>query len=119
MFNKFSAVLAAAMITCAVATSAFAAGAIAVDDEQGMAAEDAGYGVGYGGNRREAERNAMRECKSAGNEGCKVVVTFEECAAYVGNKSHYATGTGSTLKAAEREALDACPRCKLIVSDCH
>ncbi len=113
------AAFAAALLSCVCATSALATGAIAVNDEAGTAAEDAGYAVGYGGNKKEASASAMKECKAAGNESCEVVLTFEQCGAYVGNKAYYATGIGSTEAAAQKAALAECPTCKLIVSDCH
>jgi hypothetical protein len=107
------------MLTCAFSASAFATGAIAVNDEQGMAADEAGYAVGYGTSKKEASANAIRECKSAGNEACKVMLTFEQCGAYVGDKVNYAIGIGATEKAAQKAALDECPNCKLVVSDCQ
>ena len=113
------AALAAVTLSFACATSAFAAGAIAVNDSQGTAADEAGYAVGYGGSKKEASANAVKECKSVGNESCEVVLTFEQCGAYVGNKASYGTGVGSTEKAAQKAALEMCPECKLIVSDCH
>lgn len=103
----------------AQAAPALAFGAIAVDDEQGTAAEEAGYGTGWGTTRKEAERNAMRECKKVGNSSCKVAVWFETCGAYAGSRVHFGIGYGATQKAAERMALNDCPNCRLIVSDCE
>ncbi|KQS79117.1 hypothetical protein ASG25_11100 [Rhizobium sp. Leaf384] len=100
-------------------TSAFAFGAIAVNDSQGTAASEAGYGMGWGSSRQEAERNAVRECKSAGNEDCTVAVWFERCGAYAGDRVNYGIGYGSTLKAAEKMATADCPNCQIIVSDCQ
>jgi hypothetical protein len=90
-----------------------------VNDTSGTAAEDAGYAVGYGGSKKEASSNAIKECKAAGNAACEVMLTFEQCGAYVGNKASYATGVGSTEAAAQKAAKAECPECKLIVSDCH
>lgn len=101
------------------AGTAFAAGAIAVNDEQGMSAAEAGYGLGYGTTDAEASENAVNECKSAGNDTCKVVLNFEQCGAYAGDKVKYATGVGETEKAAEAAAIGACPNCKLVVADCQ
>ncbi|NHT77488.1 uncharacterized protein DUF4189 [Rhizobium sp. PP-F2F-G38] len=100
-------------------SSAFAFGAIAVNDEQGMAADEAGYGMGWGSSRKEAERNAVQECKSAGNDDCKVAVWFEQCGAYAGDRVNYGIGYGSTQKAAETMATKDCPNCKIVVSDCQ
>jgi dsRNA-specific ribonuclease len=119
MIKVMRAAFAAAILSCALSTSAFAFGAIAVDDEQGMAADEAGWGVGWGSSRSEAERNAMKECRSAGNESCKVAVWFEQCGAYVGDRVNFAIGYGSTKKAAESMAFKDCPNCKLVVSDCQ
>jgi hypothetical protein len=119
MRSVLHAALAAAVLSCAFTTAAFATGAIAVNDAQGMAAEEAGYGLGYGGSKREASANAVQECKAAGNDSCEVVLTYEQCGAYIGNKAYYATGVGATEAAAQRAAKQECPECKLIVADCH
>ncbi|MFN7027391.1 MAG: DUF4189 domain-containing protein, partial [Pseudorhizobium sp.] len=113
------AAFVATILSCAYTTTALATGAIAVNDGQGISAEDAGYGLGYGGSKKEASANAVRECKSAGNDSCEVVLTFEQCGAYIGNKAYYATGVGATEKAAQQAAKAECADCKLIVSDCH
>ena len=68
-------------------TSALASGAIAVNDGMGTAAEE------------------------AGNDECKVAVSFEQCGAYVG------AGFGDTKEATEKMALEKCPNCKIIVSE--
>lgn len=119
MTNTLRAAIAAAMITCAYASSALAFGAIAVNDEQGMSAEETGYGLGWGSSRKEAERNAVKECKSAGNDECKVAVWFEQCGAYAGDRVNYGIGYGSTQRAAESMALKDCPHCKVVVSECQ
>ena len=119
MTSVIRAVLTAAVFSFALTTSAFATGAIAVNDSTGTAAEEAGYAVGYGSTKKEASSSAVSECKSAGNESCEVVLTFEQCGAYVGNKASYGTGIGKTEKAATQAALADCPECKLIVADCH
>jgi hypothetical protein len=115
----YRAALTAAMLSCACATTAFATGAIAVNDAQGTSADDAGYAVGYGGSKEEASANAVKECKAAGNDSCEIALTFEQCGAYIGNKAYYATGVGATEAAAQEAAQADCPDCKLIVSDCH
>jgi hypothetical protein len=101
------------------ATSVFAFGAIAVNDEQGVSAEEAGYGVGWGASRKEAERNAVQTCREAGNDACEVAVWFEQCGAYVGDRVNYGIGYGKTKQAAEEMALEDCPNCKIIVSGCQ
>jgi hypothetical protein len=98
---------------------AFAIGAIAVHDSQGTSANEAGYGVGYGSSRHEAERNAIRRCENAGNDGCTIAVWYETCGAYAGDRVNFGIGYGSSKRDAEDMALDSCPHCKLIVSDCQ
>jgi hypothetical protein len=119
MNTKIRAALAAALLSCVYATSALATGAIAVNDEQGMAADEAGYAVGYGSTKKEAEKHAVKECKAAGNDTCKVAVWFEQCGAYAGDRVNYGIGYGATQKAAESMALKDCPNCKIVVSDCQ
>lgn len=119
MKKNIRAALAAALISCAFASSALAFGAIAVDDQQGLSAGEAGYGVGWGSSRAEAEHNAVKECRSAGNDSCKSAVWFEQCGAYVGDRVNYGIGYGSSKREAERMALDNCPHCKIVVSDCQ
>jgi hypothetical protein len=119
MKKSIFATLALTLFVTASATSALAFGAIAVNDEQGMSAEEAGYGVGWGSTKKEAERNAVKECKAVGNDDCKAMVWFEQCGAYAGDRVNYGIGYGSSLKAAESMALESCPNCKIIVSDCQ
>lgn len=111
--------LATTILLAGPVTSAFAFGAIAVNDEQGTAASEAGYGLGWGSSRQEAESNAVQECKSAGNDDCKVAVWFERCGAYAGDRVNYGIGYGSTVEAAEKMATKDCPNCEVIVSDCQ
>ncbi|MCY1665802.1 DUF4189 domain-containing protein [Rhizobium sp. SL86] len=113
---KAAFVVAGLLATC---SSALAFGAIAVNDSQGTAAHEVGYGIGWGSTRKEAERNAMRECLSAGNDDCEVAVWFETCGAYAGDRVKYGIGWGRTLREAERGALEDCPNCKIVVSDCQ
>lgn len=119
MFRKIGLGLVVAGIVGLLVTSAFAFGAIAVNDSQGTSAEEAGYGVGWGSSKREAERNAIKTCNKVGNDSCEVAVWFEQCGAYAGNRVHYGIGYGETKRAAEKMALQDCPNCKVIVSDCE
>jgi hypothetical protein len=110
--------LATATLTASIAP-AYAIGAIAVNDEQGVSASEAGYGVGWGSTKNEAQRNAVKTCKDAGNDSCEVAVWFETCCAYAGDRVNYGIGYGDTKREAEKMALKDCPNCKLIVSDCQ
>lgn len=98
---------------------AMAAGAIAVDDEAGSSASEAGYGVGSGSTREAAGADAMKECKKAGNTNCKVAVRYDTCGAYAASKTDSGTGWGSSEAEAKNNALEACGAgCRLVVSDC-
>lgn len=99
---------------------ASAAGAIAVDDEAGSKAGDVGYGIGTGDTREAAGRDALVECKKAGNSDCKVAVRYDTCGAYAASKSYSGIGWGSSEGAAKSNALEACGSgCKIVVSDCQ
>ena len=117
MKKNIRAALAAALISCAFASSALAFGAIAVDDQQGLSAGEAGYGLGWGSSRAEAEHNAIKECRSAGNDSCNSAVWFEQCGAYVGDRVNYGIGYVSIKRQAERMALDKCPQLQISVTD--
>lgn len=119
LFNKIKFSLVVAAIVGLQVTSAFAFGAIAVNDGQGVSAEEAGYGVGWGSTQKEAERNAVSTCRKAGNDSCDVAVWFEQCGAYVGDRVNFGIGYGDTKSDAEKMALQDCPNCKVIVSDCQ
>ncbi|WP_378947684.1 DUF4189 domain-containing protein [Mesorhizobium sp. ANAO-SY3R2] len=119
MLHKIRLGLAVAAVVGLQATAALAFGAIAVNDGQGVAAEEAGYGVGWGSTQKEAEKNALKTCKAAGNDSCEVAVWFEQCGAYAGDRVNYGIGFGETKKVAESKALEDCPNCKIIVSDCQ
>jgi hypothetical protein len=96
------------------ATAKWGALAIDVDDS------DPSYGVGGGDSEAKASDNALRFCRRAGGKGCKIVVTYNQCAAYAVSRTTSASGKGGTQKAAEAQALDACKdRCKIVVSDCN
>lgn len=102
------------------AGAAFAFGAIAVDDNEGSRASEVGYGVGFGDSRREAEREALRQCRASGNRDCRVAVWFETCGAYASSRRHAGIGWGRTLDVARDRALEECgDRCRIIVSDCE
>lgn len=100
--------------------SAFAWGAIAVDDEKGTSGSGVGYGYVTGADdEKAAERGAMKECR-AKNKSCKVAITFETCGAYAASANRWGTGEGSTKGAARRTALANCANeaCKLVVAEC-
>lgn len=101
-------------------TEAFAAGAIAVDDEAGSKASDVGFGIGTGDTREAAGSDAVAECRKAGNSNCKVAVRYDTCGAYAASREHSGIGWGSSEGAAKGNALEACGSgCKIVVSDCQ
>lgn len=101
--------------------AAFAAGAIAVDDEEGQSANDVGYGIATGeDSREEAGREALRRCRSASNHSCRVVVRFDQCGAYAVSRGHFGVGWGNSERGAENMALDQCgANCRIVISDCE
>ncbi|MBI2768063.1 MAG: DUF4189 domain-containing protein [Burkholderiales bacterium] len=99
---------------------AFAAGAIAVDDEEGE--NDPGYGIVTGSSSRDAAgAAALAECRKQGNKNCKVAVRFDTCGAYASSKKNSGIGFGGTIGLARAKALEDCGAnaCKIIVSDCE
>jgi hypothetical protein len=104
-----------------VAANAYAAGAIAVDDEEGEHHEDVGYGVATGEhNREEAAGAAMRRCRQEGNKSCRVVVRFDKCGAYAVSSGHFGVGWGNSLRAAQTMSLKECgSNCRVAVSECE
>lgn len=107
-------------LALAMPLSAFAFGAIAVDDEEGDT--DVGYGIVTGmDSEKEAKAAALKECKASGNENCTVAVWFKECGAYANSRNHSGIGYGKTKQIAEKKALDECgvKACKIVVSDCE
>jgi hypothetical protein len=99
----------------------FAAGAIAVDDVEGMEHHETGFGTSVNeDNSDEAAGEAMRQCRSTGNQNCRVVVRFNGCGAYAVSSGHFGVGTGRNRRAAERNALEGCGYgCRVAVSECE
>ena len=99
--------------------SAFAIGAIAVDDSVGETDPAYGFSTGYD-TEAEAKRAAMKFCKENG-DNCKVVVWFKTCGAYASSKKYYGYGYGATKGKATAAALDMCGQksCKVVVAECE
>lgn len=100
-------------------SSAFAYGAIAVDDDVGDAAP--GYGISAGkDSEASAKKAALAKCKAAGNANCKIAVWFKGCGAYASSKKYSGAGWGKTEEIAQEKALEKCgsDRCKIQVSEC-
>ncbi|HUH61263.1 MAG TPA: DUF4189 domain-containing protein [Candidimonas sp.] len=120
--KKTQSLLAAVTFSMALVApfSAMAVGAIAVDDEAGST--DAGYALvsGYD-SESSAKAAALKECRAAGNENCKIAVWFKTCGAYAASSEHYGIGYGNTKQIAESKAVEECGggSCKVVVSDCE
>jgi hypothetical protein len=100
--------------------STWAAGAIAVDDEEGDT--EPGYGVVVGaGSRDEAARDALAQCRKEGNKGCKVAVRFDTCGAYASSRKNFGVGYGRSVDVARTMAMNECgtKACKIIVAECE
>jgi len=116
--KKLTAIVMAATLLIS-ASSAFAIGAIAVDDQVGDT--DPGFGVATGyDNESEAKGAAMKFCREQGNK-CEVVGWFKTCGAYVSSKSDSGYGFGATKETAIAKAKDTCgsAKCKVIVAECE
>jgi len=110
----------AAFISVAPLAGAWAEGAIAVDDQVGSKPSDAGFGIGFGDSKESAQAAAIKQCKAAGNDTCKVVVWFSKCGAYASSAEKYGIGWGESEDIAKSKALDTCGNagCRVVASDC-
>lgn len=102
-----------------VPATAFAFGAIAVDDQMGDT--DPAYGFATGeDDKASAQKKALKYCKENG-DNCKVVVWFETCGAYASSKKYYGYGYGATKAVATKKALEMCGRnsCQVVVAECE
>jgi Domain of unknown function (DUF4189) len=110
----------AAFVAVAPLGSAWAEGAIAVDDQAGNKPSDAGYGIGFGDTKEAAQAAALRICRSAGNDSCKIVVWFQNCGAYASSAEKYGIGWGESEEVAKSKALETCgnANCRIVASEC-
>ena len=114
--------LAVAAMSSMVAGAAYGWGAIAVDDDPGLAHSEVGYGiVTKAPSQQTASSDAVEVCTSEGNAGCQLVLTFQNCGAYAASKVAFGTGTAATQSDAERRAMSDCgdKECKVVISDCE
>ncbi len=111
----------AATLLTAMAATALANGAIAVDDYYDEDPSEAGYGIATDyPSPRGAAAAAMDACKSEQNSDCKIVLTFKKCGAYAASRGGYGVGAANKLADAEKLALRQCrdPDCIVVASDC-
>lgn len=108
MFSKLSTVAAKLTFVLALtvsASQAMAAGALAIDSNQGGQ-----WGWSYGqASISQAEQRALNECGS----GCRVVLTYSSgCGAYAADQSNgasaYGWGTASSGSGAQNRAISEC-----------
>jgi hypothetical protein len=85
-----------------------------------LRAGEAGYGVGTGDSKADAEHAAMHKCHHSGNDACQVVATFKTCGAYASSKKHAGVGYGDSKRAASAAAVAKCgtDTCQVLVADC-
>lgn len=118
--RKTTTSLCSLALALSIPLSAFAIGAIAVDDEQGR--DEPGYGYVTGvDTQAKANVGALRECRKAGNKNCNVVVWFEQCGAYAASTQYAGVGYGKSQRLAGNIALKDCGHeaCKVIISACE
>lgn len=112
-----------ASLAIVLPTYLFAVGAIAVDDEVGLKADEAGYYMATGeDSEASAKSAALKGCKALeGAKNCEVMVWFKQCGAYASSKELSGIGYGATKDIATKMALEACggAGCKIAVADCE
>jgi uncharacterized protein DUF4189 len=119
--QKGMAALAALLTSVSLSTTAFAHGAIAIDDDQQTEAQT-GYGFAEGRvSPEDAERAAMWDCHEFGNDHCRVAMRFEQCGAYAASAQHQGYGQGSTKAIAMKNALAMCrdKSCNVVIAKCE
>lgn len=117
--NKIAAWMLVATMALS-SSSAFAYGAIAVDDEVGES--DPAYGFATGEDTADdAKKQALKYCREYGTKNCKVAVWFKKCGAYAASKKYYGYGYGDSKKIASDKALEMCgnSNCKVVVAECE
>jgi hypothetical protein len=118
MMRRFAAT--AMILSLVLPSSAFAVGAIAIDDQMGD--DDPAYGVSVGEDtKEEAKRAALKYCKEEGGSNCRSVVWFETCGAVAVTKKYYGYGYGKTKAIATAKALEMCGRnsCNIVAAECE
>ncbi len=106
-------------MTLVASFNVFAVGAIATDDDVGDA--EPGYGIATGfDTKEEAQKEALKNCREAGNKNCEVAVWFKGCGAYASSKEYSGVGWGKTKAIAESKAKEKCgsAKCTIKVSEC-
>ena len=101
-----------------LSSSAFAAGAIAVNDEEGARDYDFAM-VSYASSGERAAQEALAECRAAGNKSCVVLARFQQCGALALSNKFFRVGSGATSAQAMSRALAECPGCRIAQVACE
>jgi Domain of unknown function (DUF4189) len=119
MYRSTNRLLLSTCFAVALTGTAFALGAIAVDDSYEDDDIGFGYSTGYESDAT-ASAGALEECKKADNANCKVVLVYKTCGALATLKRKFGAAEGATKQAAEQAAMKACgPACKVMASECE
>ena len=117
MKRTWTRMILGSLAAFALAFQANAAGAIAVNDEEGAADYDYAM-VTYARSDAAAGEEALQECRAYGNRSCVIAVRFSQCGAVAVSSKFFRTGTGSTTAEATRKALENCPGCRVAQVAC-
>ena len=96
----------------------FAAGAIAVNDEEGAGPADYAM-VSYATSGERAAQEALQDCRGQGLKSCVVMARFQQCGALALSEKFYRVGTGDNSAQAMSRALDKCPGCRIAQVACE
>ncbi len=96
----------------------FAAGAIAVNDEEGAGPADYAM-VSYAVSSERAAQEALQDCRGQGLKSCVVMTRFQQCGALALSEKFYRVGTGATSGQAMSRALENCPGCRIAQVACE
>ncbi len=119
--HQLKKILPISLLITLFAGAAYGWGAISVDDGEGFAPSEVGYGIVTSiRTKSAAELEALKACRAEGNQNCLLALTFEKCGAYAASQLAYGAAAATTLKAAEENALSDCgdKECKIVISDC-
>jgi hypothetical protein len=96
----------------------FAAGAIAVNDEEGAGPAEYAM-VSYAPSDERAAQEALQDCRGQGLKSCVVMARFQQCGALALSDKFYRVGTGATSSQAMSRALENCPGCRIAQVACE
>jgi hypothetical protein len=109
-------IVSAVAICLTMSAQAFAAGAIAVNEDEGPA--DTGYSFVIAPSANLAARYASIACDDDGYQNCVVAVRFEQCGALAASSKIYRAAAGATIAQATERAMKNCPGCRVVKATC-